>query len=167
MSLCSSIGLISKIIIVLFASYLLELTHPRSNCDTPRWFMGFPFLPSILQSCCLLSLRCALPCIPASEQCKIVVVTSPYPPRSVSPVLEKRGAWWLESITQVQMHDTAEAPSMDFKVQTAWFAEDARHLGQGWIPVIWPYSPGCLLVWRLILDLAPYKVLSCIFILYS
>lgn len=44
-ALCPSVGLVSKIIKVLSASCLLELTHPECNYDTPAWIMGFLFLP--------------------------------------------------------------------------------------------------------------------------
>lgn len=92
---CPSVGLVSKIIRVLTASCLPELSHSESNCDTPAWFMGFFIFPpkhSTVMS--PLFLWHILPCIPVSEPGKIIV-TPLYPPCSVSSLLES-GAWWLE-----------------------------------------------------------------------
>lgn len=73
-TLYSSVGLVSKIVMALSASHLLVLTYPESNCDT-RLGNGLPFPPKHSTVMWPLSLWRALLHIPASEQWEAVVVT--------------------------------------------------------------------------------------------
>lgn len=146
---CPSVGLFSKIIMVLSAFCVPELT-PLGLIVTHQVGLWAPLSSQVVHSDVAFC-PCGVPCPTLSK----VVVTPLYPTCQCWKEEPDVSKTWLKFKCMALLM----LPSMHFKVQNSLICWRCWTPGSRTNPTnVWPYSLSCLLVRRLILDLAPYKV---------